>query len=309
MPRSKRNETPPADDLSDKYLTTKQVASLLHVKERKIYDLAAAGDIPGTRALGKWLFEREAIDSWLEGHNNSVDQQRRAAPPNVVLGSHDPLLEWSVRESNSGLASFLDGSLDGLNRFQNAEGIIAGIHIFDPQTDDWNVPAVSNLLETEPAVLVEWAWRERGLIVAAGNPHAIKGIQDLAGKRIATRQQGAGSQVLFEHYLEKHAIGKTDANFVRVARTESDAALAVLEGEADAVFGLKCLARQFRLDFVPVVRERFDLLVWRREWFEPPYQRLMAFTKTREFKRRAETLTGYDVAGLGTVHFNGKNPG
>lgn len=309
MSDPKQDEATLAEDLSEKYLTTKQVAALLHVKERKIYELAAAGEIPGTRALGKWLFEREAIYSWLEGHNNGVDVMRRAAPPNVVLGSHDPLLEWALRESKSGLASFLDGSFDGLTRFANAEGIVAGIHIADSHSDAWNVPVVSDLLENQPVVLTEWAWRERGLIVADGNPLGIETVDDIAGRKVATRQNGAGTQILFEHLLRKHDIAKSDLTIVGPARTENDAALAVLDGEADATFGLKCIARQFRLDFVPVVWERFDLLVWRREWFESPFQRLMAFAHSEAFRKKAEVLTGYDISGLGTIHFNGKRAG
>lgn len=294
------------ENLAEKYLTTKEVASLLHVKERKIYDLAAAGDIPGTRALGKWLFEREAIYDWLDGHNNyATDARRRAEPPNVVLGSHDPLLEWAVRESTSGLASFLDGSLDGLERFARAEGVVSGIHLFDPAADDWNVPSVAARLPNEPVVLAEWGWRDRGLIVAPGNPLKIGGFGDLVGKRIAPRQETAGSQVLLQHYLRTEIGEDVSATFLKPARTETDAALAVLENQADAAFGLRCIARQFRLEFVPVVRERFDLLVWRREWFQPPFQRLLAFTQTEEFRERAEMLTGYDLSGLGTIHFNG----
>ena len=304
MPNLKSREDPLTDDLSSEFLTTKQVASLLHVKERKIYDLAAAGEIPGTRALGKWLFDRQAIYAWLDGHNNSGEPRSLSPPPNVVLGSHDPLLEWALRESDSSLASFLDGSFDGLERFVNGEGVAAGVHIMDAGTGDWNVPEVAKRLSAEPAVLIEWAWRDRGLIVAEGNPLKIKSVRDLAGKKIATRQDGAGSQILLKQFLEKHHIGDSDAVFIDPARTESDAALAVFESVADAAFGLRCIARQFRLDFVPVIRERFDLIVWRREWFEPPVQRLMAFTRTPEFANRAETLTGYDISGLGTVHFN-----
>ncbi|AXS41628.1 helix-turn-helix transcriptional regulator [Breoghania sp. L-A4] len=291
------------DDLAKKFFTTKQVASLLHVKERKIYELASAGEIPGTRALGKWLFDRQAIYKWLKSHGTDAGASTEIEPPNVVLGSHDPLLEWALRESNSGLATFLDGSLDGLERFGAGEGIANGMHVFDPASGDWNVPAIKAAAAGQPAALIEWAWRERGLIVPAGNPQGITGITDLAGMRVIPRQEKAGSQVLLQHYLDTELPGAV--TLTRAARTESDAALAVFEGEADAAFGLQCVARQFRLDFVPIVRERFDLLVTRRDWFEPPLQRLMAFTRTPEFQARVAALTGYDVTGLGTVHFNG----
>lgn len=293
-----------AEELAGKYLTTKEVAALLHVKERKIYDLAAAGDIPGTRALGKWLFERAAIDVWLAKHRNSSDLSQQARP-NVVLGSHDPLLEWAVRESGSGLAMFLDGSQDGLKRFVQREGIVAGLHLHDAASGDWNVADVQSTLSDEAAVLVEWAWRQRGFVVAEGNPRELKTIGDLAGKRVVTRQDGAGAQVLLSELLAQARLGPDQVTILPPARSENDAALAVMEGDADMAFGLQCLARQFRLGFVPVIKERFDILVSRREWFEPSMQRLMAFSKTDAFAQKAKSLTGYDISGLGKVHFNG----
>ena len=156
------------------------------------------------------------------------------------------------------------------------------------------------------AVLVEWAWRDRGLIVAPDNPLTIDGIADLQGKRLATRQYGAGSQVLLEHLISTGLDGKEPPQLLHPARSENDAALAVLEDQADAAFGLRSVARQYRLHFVPILKERFDLLVWRRDWFQPPFQSLMEFTRTQTFRERAETLTGYDVSGLGKVHFNGR---
>ncbi|MGE0847083.1 MAG: substrate-binding domain-containing protein [Flavobacteriaceae bacterium] len=306
MARTANDTSQDDDELAQKYLTTKQVASLLHVKERKIYDLAAAGEIPGTRALGKWLFDRQAIYNWLDGHNTDGQGRRQQEAPNVVLGSHDPLLEWALRESNSGLASFLDGSLDGLERFLKSEGICAGLHLLDGDSGEWNIPAARARIDGEPAVLIEWAWRERGLIVAADNPLGIGGVADLAGRRLAQRQAGAGSQVLLEHYLSNGLTKGSKPTLLKPARSENDAALSVLEDHADAAFGLKCVARQFRLGFVPIVRERFDLLVWRRDWFQPPFQRLLAFTRSAEFQTRAKSLTGYDVSNLGAVHFNGR---
>ncbi len=293
------------ESLSSKYLTAKQAAELLHVKERKIYELAAAGEIPGTRPLGKWLFERTAIYAWLQEHGPDRAGGGRIEPPNVFLGSHEPLLEWSLRESMSGLATFLDGSLDGLERFARGEGVAAGLHLYDSETETWNVPFVRRAIGAKPVVLVEWAWRQRGLIVERDNPKKIDGIAALAGKRVIPRQDSAGSQLLLKHFLDKDLPEGAKVDFRKPARTENDGALAVLEGEADAAFGLQSVARQFRLDFVPVVRERFDILVWRREWFEGPMQRLVRFLGSADLKAKAETMTGYDLSGAGTVHYNG----
>ena len=93
-------------------LTTREVAALLRIKERKVYDLVAAGEIPHVRVTGKLLFPRALLDAWLLRHSEA-----HAVPrvwPDIVAGSHDPLLDWALRESGAGLATFFDGSLDGL---------------------------------------------------------------------------------------------------------------------------------------------------------------------------------------------------
>lgn len=292
-------------DLSAEYLTTKELADLLHIKERKVYDLAASGAVPCTRAFGKLLFQRAAIDAWLARHASGNE----AAPvsiPAVFLGSHDPLLDWALRESASGLATYFDGSLDGLERMANAEGIGTGLHVFDPETGDWNVPMVAERFAGKPVALVEWAWRERGLIVETGNPKGIGLIADLKGLRVAPRQPQAGSQVLLDHLVAEAGLDKAGVDYTKPARTETDAALAVAEGQADATFGLSSAAKQYKLDFVPVVRERFDLLVWRSEWFEEPFQKLLALVRSDGFAEKAESLGGYDISGFGRVQLNGK---
>jgi excisionase family DNA binding protein len=288
------------------YLTTKEVAQLLRIKERRLYDLASAGEIPCTRALGKLLFQRSQIESWLARHGTAP----ATGPifPRVVLGSHDPLLDWSLRESGSGLATFFDGSLDGLDRLAKHEGIAAGLHVYSPETDTWNRPIIMERFASEYVVLVEWAWRQRGLVVAPGNPLKIRQLRDLRGKRVVPRQEQAGSQLLLEHMLAQAGVDKSDLNLAHPVRSETDSALAVVDGTVDAAFGLLSIARQFRLDFVPVVRERFDLLVQRSEWFEEPFQRLVAFTQTDVFRSKIGSVEGYDFSGLWRVHFNARAP-
>ncbi len=287
------------------YLTTKELAEMLRIKERKVYDLAAAGEVPCSKAMGKLLFPRDAVEAWLARNSSGIEGLTQAPLPTVFLGSHDPLLEWSLRESGSGIASFFDGSLDGLDRFANAEGIATGLHIFDREAGEWNVPAVRRRFANEPVVLLEWAWRERGLIVASGNPKKVEAIGDLDGLRVVPRQAEAGSQVLLDYLVAEAGLEPGALQFGRATRTETDAALAVLEGQADAAFGLASVAKQYRLDFVPIVRERFDLLVWRRDWFEEPLQQFLEFCRRAVFEEHVRGLTGYDTSGLGRIHFNG----
>lgn len=295
-----------ANDEKD-FLTTQELAALLRITPRKVYDLVADGEIPCSRATGKLLFPRAAVHAWLAQHSSGPVPHAAAAAgerPNVLLGSHDPLLDWALKESACGIASLFDGSFDGLDRFALREGLAAGLHIRDPDTGRWNSAAVAARFAREPVVLIEWAWRERGLILSPAAAREVRGIGDLAGRTLVPRQAGAASQTLLLQLLAEAGVGER-VQYAAPVRTENETALAVAQGKADAAFGLQAAARQHGLDFMPLMRERFDLLVGRRAWFEPPMQRLIVFCRSAPFARRAEEFGGYDIAGFGAVHFNG----
>ena len=111
--------------------------------------------------------------------------------------------------------------------------------------------------------------------------------------------------MLLEQLMANSGLKPNDVAWAEQAGTESDVAIAILEGKADVALGLRSMARQLRLGFVPLLRERFDLLVDRAAWFDAPLQRLWRFCQSEAFRVKASELGGYDVTGLGTVHFNG----
>jgi excisionase family DNA binding protein len=287
------------------YLTTKELAELLRIKERKVYDLAASGEVPCSRAMGKLLFPREAVNAWLIQRSSGLEGLTPRPLPNVFLGSHDPLLDWALRQSQCGIATYFDASLDGIARFARREGIATGLHIYDAEQDDWNTPIVRERCGTRPVVLVEWAKRRRGLILGDKLETPVTSVAALKGRRVVPRQAEAGAHSLFLHILQGAGLTADDLDLMPPARTEVDAALAVLEGKAEATFGLAVLAAQYRLPFLPVMEERFDLAVDRRAWFEPPMQRFLDFCRSEAFLARARELEGYDVSDFGTVHYNG----
>jgi putative molybdopterin biosynthesis protein len=285
-------------------MNTKEVAEYVRLKERAIYNLVALQRIPFTRVTGKLLFPKALIDSWL------LDQAEGgptiALLPHVIAGSHDPLLEWAVRESGSELALLFDGSLAGLERLARRRAVASGLHVIDSDTNSYNVPRVRARLPRERVVVLEWAWREQGLIVAADNPLGIERLADLNRVRFATRQPEAGSRLLLDHLLRTEGLRPETVHADGPPlRTETEVALAVSEGRADVGLGIAAVARQLNLDLVPLTRERYDLLIWRRAYFEPPLQRLLAFCASAAFAAKAESLGGYDVSGLGRVHYNG----
>jgi excisionase family DNA binding protein len=289
------------------FLTTKEVAALLRIKERKVYELVAEHAIPVSRVTGKLLFPREMVEAWVwqQAEYQGGIEGLHGRPP-VLAGSHDPLLEWALRESGSELAAFFDGSLDGLGRLAAGKAIAAGMHVYEPEAEGWNRGHVERAMAGMPVVLIEWARRVQGLVVPPGNPKALGGLGDLDGRTLVPRQERSGSYLLLDYLLRKEGLERARLELVSPpARSEADVALAIAAGKADAGFAIETVARQFRLGFVPLFRERYDLAVWRRDYFEPPLQKLLAFCRTPAFAQRAAELGGYDVAGLGRVHYNG----
>jgi excisionase family DNA binding protein len=289
----------------EEFLTTKELANLLRVKERKVYELASNGQVPCTRAMGKLLFPRDAVERWLSDNASGFSAPVAKALPNVFLGSHDPLLDWALRESQCGLATFFDGSLDGLDRFEDRGGVATGLHVYNAADKSWNLSAVEARFQQAPVVLMQWVWRERGLIVKPGLEGKVSGLADVRKLKLVPRQREAGSQRLLEQLLDDEGTAMADLTLAPVARTETEAVISVYEGAADVAFGLESLARQYRLPFVPMMRERFDLLIDRWSWFEEPMQTFLAFCRTEAFRKRLGDHPGYDAEGMGTVLFNG----
>lgn len=286
------------------YLTTAEVATLLRIKERKVYDLASSGQLPCNKAIGKLLFPRDQINAWLASNAEHAIEPL-VSRPGVFLGSHDPLLEWALRESRCGLAMLFDGSTDGLQRFVSREGIAAGLHIHDEKTQSWNIHAVKQHCALSPVVLMEWAVRERGIIVSADLVDSVKTIEDLSGLTMVPRQPEAGAQLLFEQLINQSALDNATLKYTSAARTEADIAAAINSGVADAGFGLASIAASYNLHFVPLVQEKFDLLIDRQHYFEEPLQTLLSFCNGKRFEEYANALSGYDISNLGTVRFNG----
>ena len=297
-------------DMSHPYLTTREVADLLRLKERKVYDLVAAGEVPCVRVTGKLLFPRDLIEAWLARnleYKPGVESLNQRPP--ISAGSHDPLLDWALREAETGLAVTFGGSLDGLRRIAKGEATMAGTHLADedlPLGASWNINHVRRQLPGQPIVVIEWARRRQGLIVPRDNPLGLKSARDLKRRRFIGRQREAGAFVLLERLLGQASMKLSDLALNDApARTEADVAAAVADGKADAGLAIEAVAKQYRLGFVPLAEERYDLVIWRRAVFEPPIQKLLAFCRTPAFQERAAALGGYDVSGLGTVHYNG----
>ena len=253
-------------------LTTDEAAAYLRLSERKLYELVANGAVPCTKVTGKWLFPKAALDRWLAA-GLLMPAARSAPAPPIIGGSHDPLLEWALRESGSRLAGLSEGSEAGLRRLARGEVAAAAIHLHRLDGDDEraNLDAVASAPGLHDAVVIAFARREQGLLVAAGNPLQLRDVAGIGAKRarLALRPQGAGAQLLLLALSPVPALRSMIGAVKPACPTGSDIAQAVRSGRADCGVATRAVAHAAGLDFVPLTWERFDLALRQRDYFLP----------------------------------------
>jgi putative molybdopterin biosynthesis protein len=293
------------------FLTTSEAADYVRLGERKLYELVTAGAIPCSKVAGKWLFPRHELDLWVLSGLARPAGMVAADPPLIVGGSQDDLLEWSLRESGSGLASLTEGTARGVDRLLRGEVIAAAVHfhsgsIAEVFGEDANIAAVRAMPGLHDAVLVGLARREQGLLLAPGNPKQLHSLTDVlsSGATMAVRQPGAGAQMLLDVLLTRAGAGPKDLHRLEPpCLTGPDLAAAIRAGNADCGVATRAAAKSAGLDFVPLLFENFDLLMRQRSYFRPSMQALVGFLREKRQKQRAAELTGYDVTPSGQIRF------
>ena len=224
----------------------------------------------------------------------------------MMLGSHDPMLDLlaaHLRLRNGGrLVSVNVGSLGGLLALRRGEAHLAGTHLFDPESDDYNTSFVRRYLREEPVQLVTFAHREQGLMLAPGNPLGIHALGDLRRARFINRQRGAGTRVLLDHLLARQGINPIEvAGYEHEEHTHLAVAAAVADGIGDCGMGLRGAAEALGLDFVGLVWERFDLAIPQRFMAMEQMQALLETLRDEAFREELGAQSGYRSDETGSV--------
>jgi molybdopterin molybdotransferase/putative molybdopterin biosynthesis protein len=225
----------------------------------------------------------------------------------VAIGSHDlalDLLASHLRRftPDARLVSANAGSLGGLLALKRGDAHLAGTHLLDEATGEYNRPFLARLLPDMDVLLIHLAGREQGLIVAPGNPQRIGDLDDLArpGVRFVNRQKGAGTRVLLDYHLKQRGISaERIVGYEREEYTHMAVAAAVLSGSASVGLGILAAARALELDFIPLFKERYDLAIPRRHWDSPLLTPLRQALSSAEYRQAVEGMGGYDLARMG----------
>ncbi|MDP2663619.1 MAG: substrate-binding domain-containing protein, partial [Dehalococcoidia bacterium] len=252
--------------------------------------------------MARWRQERE------KGASGAVFPDTAAGQNTIVLtGSHDLTLDLlashlRLQHQEIKLSITSVGSLGGLIALQREEAHLAGSHLLDDETGEYNIPFIKRLLPGQEAALVVLAHRYQGLMVAKGNPKGINGLDDLRrhGVRFINRQRGSGTRVLLDYKMRQLGITPEEIEgYDHEVDTHVAVAAAVAGGAADVGLGIYSAARSLGLGFVGLLKERYDLVIPRRHYESQLLKPLFDIIIGNEFKRVVNALGGYDTAETG----------
>jgi putative molybdopterin biosynthesis protein len=301
--------------MSEEMMNTKEVAHYLGIHEKQVYALIGLKRIPATRVTGKWVFPRKLIDEWIESNARSGLEQAKQKTKRVgggallASGSNDPILDilqTHVRRVHPEfyLFSASTGSTDGLKALNMGYTDIAWSHLFDPESGEYNIPFLPIYLPDVKPVVINLYYRDLGFLVAPNNPLAIKGFEDLGrkGVRFINRQKGSGTRKLIDHHLDSLGIDPAHIDgYENEAYTHLEVGLSILSNETDAGVATIAVSRLLNLFFIPITRERFDMILDQRTFFEAGVQALIEVLRSETFRSSVARLGNYDFKDSGKI--------
>ena len=267
------------------------------------------------RADGLVLIPRfsEGLDAGTEVQVELLRSLEEVENTIVAIGSHDLTLDLMASHLRRlgakaprpvNLSSSHVGSLGGLIAIRRGEAHLAGSHLLDEDTGEYNLPYIRRYLPDVPVAVVNLVGRVQGLILPPSNPKGISALADLGRPEITfvNRQRGSGTRLLLDYKLKSLGIAPDEVvGYGREEYSHLAVAAAVQAGSADTGLGILSAARALGLDFLPLLNERYDLVIPLVYFHSPVLQPLLALLNDQDFKQEVDSLGGYDTSNMGQV--------
>lgn len=296
-------------------MTAKEVASYLNLNTKKVYQLVNDGLIPAARVGGKLIFPRSLLEEWL--YNSARNNLRKETDSHdkilIAIGSNDMAWELLSRELIKTpyhlITTYANvGSIEGLLALSQLLAHIAGIHLFDPLTKEYNISYLSRYLSGFSVTVINLFYRTQGIILGKGNPKKITSLLDFSRGDVViiNRQDGSGTRILFDTLLRDSGIAAASINgYDNSVTTHMELAAAIGKGHADAGIGIQAAAQALGLDFIPLKDERYDIVLLNDYLSLRSVQTLLEIIRSDRFKTLLHGREGYNLKDTGKTIFEG----
>ena len=313
----------------DSALTPLEVAEMLKITKNTVYELVKRGELNSYRIGNKVRIEMKDIEEY---KNKSKKLQKKKQSNVESVNAYTPLAIPYNLDENQGngfvicgqdimldiLSRYLQyhakgiqalrsyvGSYNGLYALYHGQVQIATAHLWDGETEQYNIPYVKRMLPGIPAIIVHLANRMQGIYVARGNPKGIKGWEDLKRPEITiiNREKGSGTRVLLDEHLKKLGISANSiAGYEKECSSHLAVASTVARGGADFGIGNEKASQQVNeIDFIPLQIESYDLVIKKEDIDKPHFQTVLQILRSDEFRLELEGIGGYDLKNLGDI--------
>lgn len=305
--------------MDEEMYTPDEIARLFRISKHTVYELIKRGELNAIKVGNKMRIEKseleryKALRSTMPGRKEEIVAEQWNESLHIA-GSHDFLVEHLIKYI-AGQSDFLTvrplfvGSLEGLLMLYRGQCDVACMHLFDPSTGEYNLPFIKMFFVLEPLTVVRLAGREQGLIIAKGNPKEIKGLHDLTRDDITfvNRQRGSGTRFLLDSFLAREKISPSDIKgYENEEWNHLSVAAQISNGKADCALGIRSAAEQLNLDFIPITKENFDLVLHWTPKNEQALKVLLDIIQLTSFKETVATLEGYDFEEFGKIIYSNR---
>lgn len=301
-------------------LSTQEVANILHVSKSTIYDLIRRGEIHSYKIGRKVRFTQDDVDAYIarSRHEHSTAPVQRVdthstlltpeprETPEIILSGQDVVLDILasyLRQEDVNAGRTYLSSFEGLLALYQGKVSAAACHLYDGKA--CNASFVRSLMPGVPAVLVNLSYRTQGFYVRKGNPKNIKGWEDLrrADISILNRRVGSSSRILLDTQLKELGIPAAQVRgYDKIMSSHLTMAAAIAAGDADLAIGTERVSRQIEnLDFIPLLEERFDLVLRKDSMEDPAVQKMLEILASPVFLREVAPFSGNDYRDLGKM--------
>lgn len=306
----------------NKSLSTQEVADILHVSKSTIYELIRREEINSYKIGRKVRFTQDDVDAYIarSRHEQSTRPVQRVEVTSTLLNPEDTdktgliisgqdvlldILASYMRQKGANASRCYLSGFEGLLSLYQEKVNAAACHLYSGSGTDYNVPYVSALMPGINACVINLSYRMQGFYVKAGNPLKIRTWQDLTRRdvRIINRRPGSASRILLDVKLKELGIDPLTINgYNNIMASHLTLAEAIASGEADVGIGTERVSKKLEgLEFVPLMRERFDLVVRKEIMNTPEMETLMSILSSEAFRKEISGISGNDYSDLGRI--------